>query len=515
MGRKRNILNRKSILKATALVVGLTLVSKALGFLKSIIQASYFGATIYTDAYNIANGFVSNILFMLVTAISVSFVPLYIQSKQANREKEFATKAITFLTIGAVIVSALLIAAAPPIITIQVPSYSPEQKIITIKYFRVLVLGLIFALNAYMFTSVLNAEKIYGYSAVGSVVNSLTLIVFTFLFAKTLSVWVLVISMSLSYFIQWMILYIRGRRYASISLKYGLYDEKIRLLLMQSLPILLGQATVEINQVIDRALLLSVGEGVVTAVSYSAILNEFVIQLMGQPIQTVLFTELSEAGAAKDTKRISSLISNSYKIILIIGIPIVVVMLFGSYDIVRIVYGHGKFSAEAVKNCAVGLQMYSLCLLPVCIKKVLTKAYYAQNDTRRPMIIGVFEVLLNIGLSVWWVRYWGVYGVVGATAAASFTFIIVMLADYNRKYDCVLSIKEIVSYWNIIVGTIIVMITMRYFSMLPINSALLSFVCKTAMAFLVFYLSLIITGEPSFIYVLQKAMQIIKRKTGK
>ena len=126
-----------------------------------------------------------------------------------------------------------------------------------------------------------------------------------------------------------------------------------------------------------------------------------------------------------------------------------------------------------------------------------------------------FEVMLNIGLSIWWVRYWGVYGVVGATAAASFTFIIVMLADYNRKYDCVLSIKEIFSYWNIIVGTIIVMITMRYFSMLPINSALLSFVCKTAMAFLVFYLSLIITGEPSFIYVLQKAMQIIKRKTGK
>ena len=480
-------MNRKSILKATALVVGLTLVSKALGFLKSIIQASYFGATIYTDAYNIANGFVSNILFMLVTAISVSFVPLYIQSKQANREKEFATKAITFLTI----VSALLIVAAPLIIRILVPSYSPEQQLITINYFRVLVLGLIFALNAYMFTSVLNAEKIYGYSAVGSVVNSLTLIVFTFLFAKTLGVWVLVISMSLSYFIQWMILYIRGRRYASISLKYGLYDEKIRLLL------------------------LAVGEGVVTAVSYSAILNEFVIQLMGQPIQTVLFTELSEAGAAKDTKRISSLISNSYKIILIIGIPIVVVMLFGSYDIVRIVYGHGKFSAEAVKNCAVGLQMYSLCLLPVSVKKVLTKAYYAQNETRRPMIIGVFEVMLNIGLSIWWVRYWGVYGVVGATAAASFTFIIVMLADYNRKYDCVLSIKEIVSYWNIIVGTIIVMITMRYFSMLPINSALLSFVCKTAMAFLVFYLSLIITGEPSFIYVLQKAMQIIKRKTGK
>ena len=340
-------MNRKSILKATALVVGLTLVAKALGFLKSIIQASYFGATIYTDAYNIANGFVSNILYMLVTSISVSFVPLYIQRKQVKQEKEFATKAITFLTMGAAIVSILLIMAAPWIIRILVPSYSPAQQLITVHYFRVLVLGLIFALNADMFTSLLNSEKIYGYSAVGSVVNSLTLIVFTVLFAKTLGVWVLVISMSLSYFIQWMILYIRGRKYASISFRYGIYDEKIRVLLMQSLPILLGQATVEVNQVIDRSLLLSVGEGVVTAVSYSAVLYQFVTQLMGQPIQTVLFTELSEAGAAKDTNRISALITNSYKVIMIICIPIVVVMLFGSNDIVKIVYGHGRFSAEA------------------------------------------------------------------------------------------------------------------------------------------------------------------------
>lgn len=508
-------MNRKSILKATALVVGLTLVAKALGFLKSIIQASYFGATIYTDAYNIANGFVSNILYMLVTSISVSFVPLYIQRKQVKQEKEFATKAITFLTMGAVIVSILLIMVAPWIIRILVPSYSPAQQLITVHYFRVLVLGLIFALNADMFTSLLNSEKIYGYSAVGSVVNSLTLIVFTVLFAKTLGVWVLVISMSLSYFIQWMILYIRGRKYASISFRYGIYDEKIRVLLMQSLPILLGQATVEVNQVIDRSLLLSVGEGVVTAVSYSAVLYQFVTQLMGQPIQTVLFTELSEAGAAKDTNRISALITNSYKVIMIICIPIVVVMLFGSNDIVKIVYGHGRFSAEAVENCAIGLQMYSLCLLPVCVKKVLTKAYYAQNDTRRPMIIGVLEVLLNIGLSVWWVRYWGVYGVVGATAAASFTFIIVMLADYNRKYDRVLSLKEIGSYWSIIAGTVIVVIAMKAFSMLPIHSALLSFICKTAVSFMVFYISLLITGEPSFTYILQKIRKAVRRKTGK
>jgi len=506
---------KKTIFKATALVLGLTLIAKALGFLKSIIQASYFGADIYTDAYNVANGFVSNILFMLLSAISISFVPQYIQSKQDKQEKEFATKAVTFMSIGAVAISALLILAAPMIVRLLAPSYTAEQLSITEKYFRVLVLGLIFALNANMFTSLLNAEKIYGYSSVGSIVNSLTLIVFILLFSNVMGVWVLVISMAGSYFIQWLILYIRGRKYASISFKYGLYDKRIRILLIQALPVLLGQATVEINQVVDRTLLSSVGEGIVTAVSYSAILYQFVTQLIGQPIQTVLFTELSEAGAAKDTKRISDLITKSYKIILIICIPIVIVMLFGSADIVRIVYGHGKFTETAVANCAIGLQMYSLCLLPVCIKKAVTKAYYAQNDTKRPMIIGTLEVILNIGLSIWWVRYWGVYGVVGATAAASLVFIIVMLIDYNLKYDRVLTLKEICSYWRIVVGCVVAIVAIKFFSTVKISSALISFILKTGITFLVFYFVLLIAKEPSFMHAFKKVRQIIKNKLGK
>lgn len=499
---------KKDILKASALVFGLTLISKILGFLKSIIQASYFGATTHTDSFNVAYGFVENVLFMLITAVSVAFVPLYIQNKRNGTEKKFATVTMTLTCIFTIVFSAVLFLLAPFIIRILAPAFSADQQVLTIKYFRVLLVGMVFALTSTMYTSLLNAEKIYGFSALGSVINSVVLILFIVLFADSLGVWVLVLAVPVSYFIQWIFLSIRGNKYAAISLRYGLRDENVKMMLLQSFPILLGQATVEINQMVDRSLLSSIGEGIVTAVSYSAVLYQFVVTLVGAPLQTVLFTELSEAGANGDSDRISSILRKSYKLIFMLCIPIGIVILFSSSDIIRIIYGHGRFSQEAIKNCAIGLQMYGCCLLPVCIKKALTRAYYSQNDTKRPMAFGTLEVLLNIGLSVWWVKYWGVYGVVGATAVASLFFIIIMLMNYNKQYSQVLTIKEILSYWKIMLGAIAALVGLWAFSTVNIESSLMAFASKTIIAFTIFYAFLLAVKEP----MVNSTVAMIKRK---
>jgi len=491
---------KKDILKAAALVFILSLVSKILGFLKSVIQASYFGATLYTDAFNVAHGFVENVLYMLITAVSVAFVPLYIQNKQHHTEKKFASVTITLTSIVTIAFSIILLILAPFIVKLLAPTYSAELQAITVKYFSVLVVGMVLALTANMYTSLLNAEKIYGFSALGSVINSTVLIILIVLFADILDVWVLVIAVPISYLVQWIVLSIRGNQYASITIKYGLYDKYVKLMLLQAFPILLSQATVEINQMVDRSLLSSLGEGIVTSVSYSAVLYQFVVTLVGAPLQTVLFTELSEAGAKRDVIRINGTLRKCYKMILMLCIPIAVVIMFGSKDVVNIVYGHGKFSAKAIGNCAIGLQMYGFCLLPVCIKKALTRAYYSQNDTRRPMMFGVLEVALNIGLSIWWVKIWGIYGVVGATAVASFIFIVIMLVDYNKQYSEVLTMTELSSYWRIVIGTIVIFFGVWAFSMLGLGSSLLSFLSKMLIAFTLFYVFLLLTKEPMLVY---------------
>lgn len=503
---------KKSIIKSTILVFSISLLSKLIGFVKSIIQASYFGATFYTDAYNIAHGFVGNVLYMFTTAIAVAFVPLYIQNKVRHSEKKFATVTITILSLVSLAISVVLVIVAPLIVKIIAPSYAGHEADITTQYFRVLVLGFVFSLVANLYTNLLNAEKVFGFSSLGSVVNSVVLIAAILLFANSLGVWTLVISVPLSFLIQWLILYIKGKKYATISFKFGFRDESIKLLITQATPILISQATVEINQVIDRALLTSIGEGIVTAVSYSIVLYQFATTLIDAPISSVMFTELSEAGAESDKSRISDLLNSGYKAICIFCIPIVAVMFFGSMDIVNIVYGHGKFSQTAVENCAIGLQMYGLCLLPVCIKKIMSRAYYAVSDTKRPMIIGVLEVIMNITLSIILVRPFGIYGVVGATAAASLTFIIVMFYDFNKKHIKVLDLNRLKSYWKIAIAFLLLVALMIITPSSYSSSALLNFVIKTVISFGAFMLILLAIKESTVYTMFRRGSILVKRK---
>ena len=76
-----------NLIKSTILVAFLTIISKLFGFFKSVIQASYYGSSIYTDAFNMAYGVVGDILYMLTTSIAVAFVPYYISLKKDKVRK--------------------------------------------------------------------------------------------------------------------------------------------------------------------------------------------------------------------------------------------------------------------------------------------------------------------------------------------------------------------------------------------------------------------------------------------
>lgn len=505
---------RNNIGKAVATVFVLSFVAKIVGFLKSVIQASYYGATIETDAFNVANGFENNVLYMLTMAISVAFVPLYIQHKKnssKNEEKRFASRIITILFVLALGISLIFFVFAPYIIYVIAPSYDGEIAHLTIRYFRVLTLGFAFSLAAHMYVSLLNAEKIYGYSAFSSIINSIVIIFFALFYQNSLGVWALVISIPISYLIQWAVLYFRGRKFATLSLQHKFNDESVQQLIIQAAPVLLSQATVEINQVVDRALLTGVATGALTAVSYAAILFQFASTLIAGSLSTVMFTELSEAGANSDNERIKSILKVCYKFIFIICVPIVVSMFFNSFDIVTIVYGHGKYPLNSIYQSSIALQIYGLCLLPVCIKSVLSRAYYSLNDTRKPMLLGVLEVILKISLSITLVKTFGIVGVVGSTAISSIALIIAMLIDFNKKYLKVLDVSSLRGYWKIIFSTLLLVITMNGLSNIFIINHLVDFVLKSLLAFLLYFGVLTLLKEEMIITLKKKFMIKLKK----
>lgn len=430
-------MTKKTILQSTFLIFILTCIGKVMGFLRSILIAAYFGADSTTDAYYLAEGIVSNVFYAITMSISIAFLPIYLRVKQEKglqEGKKFSSRVLVNMTILSAVVTLLVMAAAPLVIRITASGYRGGQFQSAVLFLRIMSLGILFSLVASIMQNIMNAEKMYGYASISAIINSLVLITAMICFSDRYGMIALVVATPLSYVIQYIFLRIRSRKYVGFTLKYGIKDSNFGVLCRQAMPIFFSNATIEINQLIDRMLLVSIADGAVTALSYSALLFQFAAHILSMPISTVCYTEISQACAKKDMARVEELLRQALKMILLVGIPVAVVIYMVPGTIVEIVYGRGAYAGTAIIQTTGGLKFYAFCLIPYCIKQVFSKAFYSIEDMKTPMKMGVLEVCVNIGTSVLLARSFGVEGVVMGTAVASSIFSLVLVFLFNRKF---------------------------------------------------------------------------------
>ena len=68
--------------------------------------------------------------------------------------------------------------------------------------------------------------------------------------------------------------------------------------------------------------------------------------------------------------------------------------------IIRIIFQHGRFNSYSTAITSNALFFYGFGLLSCCFIKILVNAFYAMQDTRTPVKTMAFAVLLNIVLSL-------------------------------------------------------------------------------------------------------------------
>lgn len=438
---------KKTMEKSAVMLSIFTVAGKGIGFLRMMVVAFLFGANYETDAYYLANGLVSNILYALSTAIAVSFLPIYIEKKARKGEEEtskFTSNVITVLSVLAVIVSVAVCVGAPLLAKLSAPSYEEVQLRQVALYFRVLAVGIVFSLVTSLLKSLLDAEEIYGYGAFSGIIFSVVTIVFAVLFYKTWGILSLVVSVPAAYFIQYIFLNVRARKCVKITFKFDLHEEGLKVLLYSSVPVLLSNTTVEILQLVDRMLASSSAEGAVSALSYSANLNDVVISVISASLITVFFTEFSKNTVNNNVEFLKRNLQKGLGILILILLPIsVITVLFGE-DIVTIVYYRGSFGRKAVELTSLAIMIYAVSWVAVSVEKLFIKVFFALNDTKKPMIISISVVLVNIILSVSFVQLLGFAGIPLGTVCAEIFSVILNVFFLRRKIGSI-GIKELIA----------------------------------------------------------------------
>jgi putative peptidoglycan lipid II flippase len=161
-------------------------------------------------------------------------------------------------------------------------------------------------------------------------------------------------------------------------------------------PALFGVSVGQINLLVDTVFASLLVVGSVSWLYYSDRLMEFPLGVFGVAISTVILPHLSRHHASQSKESFSLTIDWALRAVLLVGLPAAVVLAVMSGPMLATLFQYGKFDAHAVKMSSLSLTAFALGIVPFMLVKILASGFYAKQDLRTPVRIGVIAMIANI-----------------------------------------------------------------------------------------------------------------------
>ena len=421
------------------------LLSRVTGLLRDVYTAKYWGATgiaqaAYTTAFSVPNSL--RALFG-EGAFSGAFVPLISRELGAERAQEawkLANRAITLQCVFLLAITGLGSVAALLMHHFGILCADNE---LNSTIFLILPLLLPFAIlicAAAAFNGVLNSLKSFFIPTTIQLVFNLTqvatIIYLSCFWANTelAALIIFCLSTSFSGLLEILLLLVACRRkgYRFQFDCHWRHDNNLKTFMVNILPGLAGSGVNQINSLVDKCLATLLGAGAIGALNYSQRLVYLPVGLFGVAMSMVCLPALSRATAKKDAQGIADSLNYAFRTVLFMALPCVAFLAPCGAEVIALLFKRGAFQQTAVDASAFALAFYIIGVPAFCCAKIAITPFHARLDTRTPMYVGIFCMLLNLGLNLALMRPLKQGGFALATSISSWTNL-VLLMYLNRR----------------------------------------------------------------------------------
>lgn len=397
------------LLRSTATVGSMTLLSRILGFLRDMVVARYFGAGVATDAFFVANR-IPNMLRRLFAegAFSQAFVPVLTEYKNRGEHREVQELVDRVAgTLGAALFLVTLVGviAAPLLILAFAPGFSakPAQWELASAMLRITFPYILFISLTALAGAVLNTYSRFWVPAFTPVLLNLAIIGGAIWLSPHLAepitalAWAILIAGVIQLGFQLPFLRALG---VLPRPRWGWRHSGVRRILRLMMPALFGSSVAQVNILFDTLIASFLVTGSVSWLFYADRLLEFPLGVFGIALGTVILPSLSQRHAEQDGRQFSQTLDWAVRMVLVIGIPATLGLLILAAPILTTLFQYGEFSGHDARMASLALTAYSLGLLGFLLVKVLAPGFYARQNTRTPVRIGVIAMLANMVLNV-------------------------------------------------------------------------------------------------------------------
>lgn len=422
--------------KATICLILATIVAKILGFVRELILASSYGASMYSDAYLTAMNIPVVIFAIIGATLSTVFIPMYfeVSSEQGKKNAlKFTNNILNIVIVLCILLAIVGLVFAEQLVKIFAIGFEGRTLEVAVDFTRVTIIGIVFTGLSYVMTSYLQIKDSFTIPGLASVPKNIIIIVSIILSAKYnpyIMIWGTLLGIATEFLFQ--LPFAIKNEY-----KYQLYinikDKHIKKTACLIGPVLIGVAVNQINLLIDRTLASTLAEGSISALNYANKLNGFVMALFITSVGAVIYPMLSKISSEDNKEKFTTSVVQAINGVILLVIPISVGSIVLATPIVRVLFERGEFDDRATSMTAIALVMYSLGMVAFGLRDILGKVFYAIQDTKTPMKNGIIAMIMNIVLNVILVKYLQLAGLALATSISAIVSIFLLFNSLNRK----------------------------------------------------------------------------------
>lgn len=398
----------KSLFKSTSVVVSMTMISRVFGFIRDMVTASLFGAGASFDAFSVAFK-IPNFMRRLFAegSFSQAFVPVlseYQKQKSHEEVQRFTNAMLGTLGISLLAVTVFGVIAAPWIVRLFAPGFetSGQRFDLAVTMLRITFPYLMLISLTAFSGAILNTYSRFWVAAFTPVFLNICMIGAAIYLSPKFTTpiiglaWGVFIAGIIQLAFQWP--FLRNLQFLPRP-TINFQDPGVRRVLKLMVPALFGVSVGQVNLLIDTLFASLLPIGSVSWLYYSDRLMEFPLGVFGVAISTVILPHLSRHHATQSDESFSLTLDWALRAVLLVGIPAAVVLAVMSGPMLSTLFQYGHFNVYSVLMARQSLTAFAIGIAPFMLVKILAAGFYAKQDMRTPVRIGVIAMVTNAVLN--------------------------------------------------------------------------------------------------------------------
>lgn len=389
----------------SGLIVGImTMLSRILGMVRDVMVAALLGAGGTSDAFFVAFR-IPNLMRRLFAegAFNQAFVPVLSEyaTRGDHRETRDLLNAVAgSLAIVLAIVTALGMLFSSELVYIFAPGFRerPDQFLLTTQLLEIMFPYLLLISLAAYAGSILNSWGRFSIPALTPIFLNFTMII-----AVKVAPWfpapakILAWGVLVAGFVQlgFQLPFIARLRLLPLP-KPNFRHPGVKRILKLMGPALFGVSVAQINLMINTMLASMLTAGSVTWLYYSDRMTELPLGVFGVAIGTVILPALSRRHASQDRDHFARMLDWGIRMVLLVSAPAAVAIFVITQPLLITLFKYGRITVHDVEMTAQCLQVMSVGIIAFMLIKVLAPGFYARQNTRMPVKIGMIAMASNM-----------------------------------------------------------------------------------------------------------------------